>query len=104
MVDFVRAFRGGNQVVDEEPEAAPATVPALHEAAARSTESTADRVRGSRSSMSEKSDRLFRRFCVIVIGSDGKGLEQRPITRHPRLHQSDLAPQVERREACRERP
>jgi mono/diheme cytochrome c family protein len=75
MVDFVRAFRDGNQVVDEESETAPAVAPALPETAGRSTESTADRVRESRSSMPEKSDRLFRRFCVMCHGRDGKGSE-----------------------------
>ena len=79
MVVFVREFRDGNQVVDEESETAPAAAPALPVAAARSTESPADHVRGARSSMSERSDqesaRIFRRFCVMCHGSDGKGSE-----------------------------
>jgi len=79
MVSFVRAFQGGKQVVDDEPEA-----PAGE---ARSTEGTvsplerppalAHSVASERDRSSREGRRLFQRFCTRCHGPDGRGTVMR---------------------------
>lgn len=79
MVSFVRAFQGGKQVVDDEPEA-----PAGE---ARSTEGSvsplprppalAHSVAAERDRISREGSRLFQRFCARCHGPDGRGTVMR---------------------------
>ena len=75
MVAFVRAFRGGKQVVEDEPE-----VPSPPEQPRVATESTGSGPRPAASptpdpnaSSLREGSRLFRRSCAACHGADGKG-------------------------------
>ena len=79
IVAFVRAFRGGKQVVEEEPEAEPAPAePARDVVAAvpgpRPVESLSAAPNSERR---QAASRLFRRFCVRCHADDGKGTDTR---------------------------
>jgi mono/diheme cytochrome c family protein len=75
MVAFVRAFQGGKQVVDDEPEA-----PAAPEQSTGGTTSTAVRSQSLEHSPARQRDQtnregrqLFQRFCAMCHGPDGRG-------------------------------
>ena len=79
IVAFVRAFRGGKQVVDEEPEAqtapeqprpdAIATAATPHPAGPPSPAPKDER--------RQQASRLFQRFCATCHAADGKGTDMR---------------------------
>jgi mono/diheme cytochrome c family protein len=79
MVAFVRAFRGGKQIVDDEPDSVPALVGPRAEANPTAEGLPgADRDRpGSTSPSVAGGGRLFRRYCARCHSSDGKGTEAR---------------------------
>jgi mono/diheme cytochrome c family protein len=70
VVAFVRGFRGGQQVVSEEPG------PATPAAPAASGGSPVSR-RSSAPAGSAEDTRLFQRFCAKCHGADGKGATMR---------------------------
>jgi len=79
MVSFVRAFRGGKQVVDDETDA-----PAAPEQSTAGTTRTAVRSQSLERSPAAQKDqnnregsRLFRRFCAMCHGPDGRGTAMR---------------------------
>ena len=79
MVAFVRAFRGGNQVVDDEPEEPPT---AAQPSETRSPNSErlpvhAPSPPGQQEPKVREAQRLFQRSCVACHGSDGKGMGMR---------------------------
>jgi len=79
MVSFVRAFQGGKQVVDDEPES-----PAAPSQSTGGTTSTAVRLQSlerspitQRDQNNREGGRLFQRFCARCHGPDGSGTGQR---------------------------
>jgi len=75
MVAFVRAFQGGKQVVNDEPEPPAAPAPATG-----GTTSTAVRSRSferapamQRDQNNREGSRIFQRFCAMCHGPDGRG-------------------------------
>jgi mono/diheme cytochrome c family protein len=79
MVAFVRAFRGGNQVVDEEPEA-PSTPG--QPSGTENPKNEGPRVHvpsppGQKELSVREGNRVFQRSCVACHGADGKGSSMR---------------------------
>ena len=79
MVSFVRAFQGGKQVVDDEPEA-----PAAPAQSTDGTTSTAVRSRSlerlpamQKDQNNREGSRIFQRFCAMCHGPDGRGTAMR---------------------------
>jgi cytochrome c oxidase cbb3-type subunit 3 len=79
MVAFVRAFRGGKQVVDDEPEAAsaPAQPAGIVNPAGSSPRATAPTPPSPKELSIREGSRLFQRSCVLCHGPDGKGSDAR---------------------------
>jgi mono/diheme cytochrome c family protein len=79
VVSFIRAFRGGKQVVEDEPElpSAPAQSPGGTASAAAPSESIAHSSTTTRDQNTREGRRLFQRFCARCHGSDGRGTAQR---------------------------
>ena len=80
MVAFVRAFREGKQVVDDEPEEPPAAVPpsdavTTNNARPGSVQPRQSDPEGAR--VSGKRARTFQRSCAACHGTDGRGSEMR---------------------------
>jgi mono/diheme cytochrome c family protein len=71
MVAFIRGFEGGKQVVEEEPEAAPAPGrPAATTATARAPAARAEK-------LAPRESPLYQRLCAKCHGADGKGTAMR---------------------------
>ncbi|MFI5455658.1 MAG: cytochrome c [Isosphaerales bacterium] len=79
MVSFVRAFQGGKQVVDDEPE--PPAAPLQPTGGTTSTDVHSQSLERSPTTQRDENiregSRLFQRFCARCHGPDGRGTGQR---------------------------
>jgi cytochrome c oxidase cbb3-type subunit 3 len=75
MVAFLRGFRSGTQVVDDEPDAAPTPELPADDRAANAARSRSPELPAlpPRNQHHRDGSQLFQRFCLMCHGPDGKG-------------------------------